>query len=96
MDIRWPMAAALSLHWGDGRHPMDNQMFAGRYPQFVVEQHVHVKWRWDTSDSPAGLPISPAHSTIGDHWAAPPGAVPTRFEHRFFADTRVTAYRLAA
>ena len=24
---------------------------------------VPAKWRWDTSDSPVGLPVSPAHST---------------------------------
>ena len=29
--------------------------------------HVRVKWRWDTSDRPAGLPMGPAHSTIWDH-----------------------------
>jgi len=42
----------------------------------VKAARVHVKWRWDASDSPAGLPVSPGHSTIWDPWAAPPGALP--------------------
>ncbi|HUW13099.1 MAG TPA: hypothetical protein VM537_25465 [Anaerolineae bacterium] len=41
----------------------------------LSQQGVRVKWRWDTSDSPAGLPVSPEHSTIWDHSAAPSGAV---------------------
>jgi hypothetical protein len=38
-------------------------------------QGMIVEWRWDTSDGPVSLPVTPGHSTVWDQWVALPGAV---------------------